>query len=101
MSKPKFSPGPWHINTASGVQIFPATGASVCELNILEAKEENLANAALIAAAPELYAALDALVNPEEGISVKGVNQRFEEAKAILAKARGEWTAEQILEREG
>jgi len=70
---------PWHIAETFG-------GCAVN--NLLTEEEESEANARLIAAAPELYEALEwamafidpACVNPEG----------HEKATAVLAKARGE-----------
>lgn len=51
--------------------------------------EEAVANAHLIAAAPDLYAALDGLIAPGDG-GVFATRNLIDAAKAALAKARGE-----------
>jgi hypothetical protein len=49
------------------------------------------ANARLIAAAPDLLAALENLLNPiEKGWKVDDMTVRIEEARAAIAKARGD-----------
>lgn len=86
MSEPKFTPGPWQINgshiytedpkRAVIAQVFnPGKSADAYPL---------IENAHLIAAAPELYEALEYCIKqiPEFG-DVPGI-------KAALAKVRGE-----------
>lgn len=91
MANEKFTPGPWIIR---GLYIEEKSGynsgdwiAKISEFED-EYKEEECANANLVAAAPELYGALDWLYSqigkPE--ISLFGI-KKVQEA---LAKARGE-----------
>lgn len=106
MTDTKFTPGPWRYgdwihkrigcsgDISSWVDVWVDGG-----LPIAATKHGNeVANAALIAAAPELYAALaDALDSLEyiarneprlHGYGVRA--ERIEAARAALAKARGE-----------
>ncbi len=93
--KPKFTPGPWRIqdkweirgvnNGVKGYEPVERDGV-ICTINSWLLQGD--ANAALIAAAPEMYELLDdiranyqAMPNPVE------VERRIE---AVLAKARGE-----------
>lgn len=98
MSDTKFTPGPWHIEEWDGESrpvlvggdkhyaLVPAKGAEVHE-------DQTWANAHLCAAAPDLYAALEAMF-------AVGTTSECHEgpcghkacglAKAALAKARGE-----------
>lgn len=95
MDKEKFSPGPWTYD--GGFTVF--SGAlPVCdlvsetemingEMLILPYKE----NAALIAAAPDMYALLDMIqtfleVSGDENMRIAFLTQ----IKKVLAKARGE-----------
>ena len=63
MSKPKFTPGPWWVLHEGSSEVSVQTkGACICSLNYdplpKEEVQKHLANARLIAAAPELYDAL-------------------------------------------
>lgn len=87
-TKPKFTPGPWF---ASGQLIFaeskkhPISIAAVNGLWLLTGNTFE-ANAALIAAAPEMYDMLDMLASCgciPNGIYVAAIRK-------LLAKARGE-----------
>ena len=87
----KWTPGPWHtgkgsfpfqinINTDSGTiaTVYGETG-------------ENEANAHLIAAAPELYAALADMISSYEALGAPlPMAKEVEVALCALAKARGE-----------
>ena len=101
MGKPKFTEGPWRagknpcmttvLNEHEGKAIYPEEGCHhIAWANALTedgdlAMDTALANAALIAAAPEMYAMLETLLNDyEEGSIVHG------QISALLAKARGE-----------
>jgi hypothetical protein len=94
----KHTPGPWHLDfdeaiESTYVSISAAKHKSLAEVVWRFATEEqspNLeANAHLIAAAPELLEALERLVaNLNEGDFIS--NTRIDEARAALAKAKGE-----------
>lgn len=59
MKTQKHTPGPWHIGLQGGIY-QNKTGAQVCIYDMAtNFDDENLANARLIAAAPELLAALE------------------------------------------
>ena len=101
----RYTPGPWEIDTETrpaevctihGVPAMPTEGGLGQEWVYVRGEigywqadeEENLANAHLIAAAPDLYEALADLLaicdgDPDEPEEVKW-------ARAALAKARGE-----------
>jgi hypothetical protein len=88
----KFTKGPWKVFTKEdsylcagkiGV-IEDGDCIVVAECNDWLATEKRH-NAALIAAAPEMYAMLDKMLNSEQPASYF-----YEEADALLAKARGE-----------
>lgn len=84
MSEPKFTPGPWLV-MANQIGTQETEIASIClTAQIRLPKDETKANAHLIAAAPDLYEALEYCIKqiPEFG-DVPGI-------KAALAKARGE-----------
>jgi hypothetical protein len=88
--KTHYKQGPWHIGKRypSGA-IYDEKGGEICAFSDLLHPAEVAANARLIAAAPDLLAALQAL------ISVIGVRvddpriKQFDAARAALAKAEG------------
>ena len=105
--QPKWTPGPWAL------EIRPGSGAAAdCTIAMIEqpderapyrgmiarlqsaehingiAKDELVANAHLIAAAPDLYAALDGLLGLLDAGSL--YEPQAYAARAALAKARGE-----------
>ena len=92
MDKPKFRKGPWRVydcrgydETSHEFSVVDKEGWNIADVTDMIESEENKANAALIAAAPEMYAMLETLLNDyEEGSIVHG------QISALLAKARGE-----------
>lgn len=99
MSNTKFTPGPWvYKQYQKGVWGVgdPNTNDQIAKLEWnKEYDSEAGANAALIAAAPELYEALGNLLLEYSAISDSGnANHKNEIAAAnrVLAKARGENT---------
>lgn len=111
MTKPSFTPGPWrrkksanygnaiegkttrrHFDGDEGWRIV-ATYQEACDSQIAADQDANWeANGNLIAAAPELYDALEDLVSDIEtdgGVDTS-VWPILDAAKAALAKARGE-----------
>ena len=107
MTEAKFTPGPWKITRPFSDTIFIKAGLpglnekTVVLVQTKETKSEEYpdgarlyrdvkiddaeANAALIAAAPELYGALDDLVNSPNAKQ----NALWDKARAALAKAQG------------
>lgn len=119
MTETKFTPGPWHCASKKPRQISDKRGFKIAKCLLLTkganfelSKQEGLANAHLIAAAPELYEALeqalaaikdfleyehdgdpwteDARAMGEMDIHEFLADGRFDSARAALAKARGE-----------
>ena len=107
MSKPKFTPGPWKagknacmttvLDGHEGKTIYPK-GSSY---HIAWANAENsngdldietaLANAALIAAAPEMYKLLAQILKYEpKGVSLNFFDRMNPKIANVLRKARGE-----------
>lgn len=114
-----FTPGPWRVHQhdhmngelwlSIGFHTHEGTDdpdgrwiGPVAELKYLIAREdEQWANARLIAAAPDLYAALSRLANEASGFlsmadeqthghtNIAVLRQRIDEARAVLAKAEG------------
>jgi len=93
----KFTPGPWEVHhgvDVTGYPVFYIHGFSGPEKRDKETLD---ANTHLIAAAPELYEALDevlrSLSNPALADYLDDEDLgRIESAKAALAKANGEVT---------
>lgn len=103
MTETKFTPGPWqtHISEVRGDLCVISERAWICGeiLNRVRSipEEEARANAHLIAAAPELYAALETAIEEinhlrkfagDNGAMIDDTD--FVEGIAALAKARGE-----------
>ncbi|MDY7559920.1 hypothetical protein QN366_05040 [Pseudomonas sp. CCC3.2] len=87
MSELKFTPGPWvAIHTPNGFVINPSTGGdSICRLSTLRMERNHEDNAKLIAAAPELLAAL---VELEAGSGTSpGANKKYAKARTAILKA--------------
>jgi biotin synthase-related radical SAM superfamily protein len=86
----KFTPGPWKLGRCG--QILGEDGEFICKARkwtIYQYSKSPVekANAALIAAAPELYNALDMLV---EWVKMGDYDAEFlEQSLSALAKARG------------
>ena len=89
MSKPKFTPGPWEMFyfTQHELQTDFAMVKIGKRAHMIGHLEEDCANANLIAAAPDLYYALDKLFEVVTGDIPVGLSQVVYEA---LAKSRGE-----------
>jgi hypothetical protein len=97
----KWTPGPWQMSPYNYTEVLMAEGIGAeCYYVKNEDEEQSQANAKLIAAAPELYEAADALsrlfnellfdmskVTQGEQDAMKAAWERLD---AALAKARGE-----------
>ena len=95
MNNPQFTSGPWHVSENQPTVVGNKEKA-VCKCEIdwdLGAKERK-ANAALIAAAPEMYAMLEQLVEAVKTLNaislIKIKDKLIEDAVNIIKKARGE-----------
>lgn len=100
-NRQKFTPGPWHVGMRPGPIIYGEKGEQVADLCArLVPDEETRANARLITAAPELLAALRAILaaEPSSARTANGKDlERHEErqarlirpARAAIAKATG------------
>lgn len=100
MSNVKWTPGPWEITepngTGNGMRIDgPKDWPRIPEawLGFAVTSEEQIANAHVIAAAPDLYQALASCQSwiTDGGYEIDpDVAQICDQARAALAKARGE-----------
>lgn len=108
--KEKFTPGPWskaHLNemgcrcgyvfsegseTVAKVLYNDKEDANYCRYEEYLSLETARANAALIAAAPDMYAALEELLDTVS--NADETSGAYEKATAALAKARGETKGE-------
>ena len=96
MSECKWTPGPWVVeyNLATGcnqVAAFEKSGNRCLQVTVNS--HNRCQDEALIAAAPELYDALDELADLMQGViegDYKPDSLTLQVAKAALAKARGE-----------
>lgn len=84
------TPGPWHVD---GLAVFCANGSLVAEAHedYFTFTEVDQANARLIAAAPDLLKALQAIVELDDGDvpAMWPFQADFEAARAAIAKATG------------
>ena len=78
----KSTPGPWTF-------VGPSPGGTPYDVN-LRRREDALANSRLIAAAPDLLAALEWVTEALEVESGTLYKAHIEQARAAIAKARGE-----------
>ena len=101
----KYTPGPWRMVSripGSNQTVGVVSGdVLVCKLSN-RSREQSMRDACLIAAAPELYEALDSLVRYDATYAYDGTvtlpvadhitdaTRVVERARAALAKARGE-----------
>ena len=97
MSNTKWTPGPWAIAGQRHIVADPSRdGRTLGAIDEYEFDHETrMANLLLIAAAPDLYEALDllitAFVNPHDGGEFEsGEVPAVDRARAVIAKARGE-----------
>jgi hypothetical protein len=81
MTDTTHTPGPWKVSQPSGNYIDTAAGHSVAALTF----SATPADAHLLAAAPELLAALDEIFN---GVGMTGPT--MDAARAAIAKAKGQ-----------
>ena len=104
MNEAKFTPGPWKhetvfdkIGNPCAYSIWPCN-QSVVRHRICVTPDgttcENLSNAQLISAAPDLFEALkkaiDALERADDSFGVPGLHGIINEADAAIRKAEGE-----------
>ena len=96
---PKFTPAPWHVRTGDEAKTVYAVTPADEELPICTAHHQYVedaeydANASLIAAAPELYEALEAIERAIHDRNYFAIESAFDAggfARAALAKARGD-----------
>ncbi len=96
MSDTKFTPAPWqfHIGGSGDYPTWSVhIGRGIVHLPGIEPMEVMDANARLIAAAPELYAALAAIFEWADPYTLPNCGEHeadVEAARIALAKARGE-----------
>lgn len=99
MSEVEFTPGPWRRRFKNIGHVTAENGAVIAKCERLTSLCNVQANAYLISAAPDMYAALEGMIgqaiacfaehygeNPEGG----SLPEHIQKAQAALAKARGE-----------
>ncbi|MBF0279508.1 MAG: hypothetical protein HQM13_17045 [SAR324 cluster bacterium] len=96
MTQNEFSPEKWSLEYRHGnpgIFMVKAGERTIVELSIGENKEESVANAHLIAAAPMLYEALkELLISTDEGLIANNTGcecERCEQAKQASYQAIG------------
>lgn len=92
MSEPKFTPGPWHVAGAVGCRMVATTKNAdvgvICD--VWGKGERHEANAALIAAAPEMYKKLEWIFTQFDASPDEELVMLAWEIEEFLRKARGE-----------
>ncbi len=93
MSTTKHTPGPWALYPYPTRPYFTqvhVNGAAIADVYAsgLLKPEETTANARLIAAAPDLLAALKVLMHPD-GLSLRNMPLNVNQARAAIQKAEG------------
>lgn len=85
----RHSPAPWKINQEIKTHVMTEDGYAICDMATTYSSlkyDEHLANARLIAAAPELLEALESLLP----IWSSGIDEPWvKKARQAIAKARG------------
>ncbi len=89
--KTKHTPGPWVLSKTVDYQI-ESSQASICNYHVSEISEgQDLANARLIASAPELLEALEVLTDRlAQGAHFSLSDADLHKAIGLIRKARGE-----------
>lgn len=103
MSESKHTPGPW-VHSASMIYAPGENGGNICELSELRKSrhvqhdklelgskdwDEQMANGKLIAAAPELLRACEA-IRASGGLEGANLSNAIDMCRAAIAKAKGE-----------
>lgn len=110
MSKSKHTPGAWSLSSAETYTVRDTDGGAICQLKWLRGAhglggrrtdEEVMANACLIAAAPQILEALQRLANAADDVGVRffdtdteepevtAMRLATEQARAVIVKATG------------
>ena len=96
MSDEKYTPGPWRLNTDGCGDLFVSGAGSeyICEIGPY-CSGADMADARLIAAAPELLEALMAARSELEAYEEDATGERYNNLmiNAAIAKAKGEANA--------
>lgn len=94
MSKQQHTPGPWRIEDKERILSDCPEFRIMCSdgyiAGVDSTRAENAANARLIAAAPELLEALEAIIASADAGNAAILNRLLDQARAAIAKARGE-----------
>jgi hypothetical protein len=97
MTEAKYTPGPWIVNPFNAWVELPGVNAPICAMlwrTELRSEDETLANARLIAAAPELVETLRALVEAcsleVEEVFEGEIGMEMLTARALLTRIDGE-----------
>ena len=92
-----YTPGPWKIASTVSAHYIESEGCEVARVDLIGAPEVrvlsdnvDLANARLIAAAPDLLAALQEWTSMAVNSGLEGCDEILEQAEAAIAKAKKE-----------
>ena len=88
------TPGPWHIenvwNVYAGRRLVAGTGGYSSNQNPEAVRRESIANAVLVAAAPDLLAAAERMLAAAEGADMEAIFDAHAATPTAVKKARGE-----------
>lgn len=88
----QFTPGPWKIRDTFGSKYIEdkTNNNLIATLDWMYSQDETNANAALIAAAPELLKALEKIISIYGLSNIDADTDEMNLARAVIAKAKGE-----------
>lgn len=85
------TPGPWAVDEIRSVQAITWCGeVCIADVGGNADEEEQLANARLIAAAPDLLAACEAMIAAEKACDILAGDSAITAIRAAIARAKGE-----------
>ena len=93
MTQTKHTPAPWHVGGKDEQIIYGEDGWAIADAKVYHGKDghNSRANARLIAAAPELLAALESIIKAkDEGMILLDTGKSIKAAREAIAKAKGE-----------
>lgn len=89
----KHTPGPWNWHGPYMGGAYKASGLNEQDLTMVDiyiTGDNAHSDACLIAAAPELLAALERFIDPRELTTHEAQRNRLDQARAALSRAKGE-----------
>jgi len=85
----KHTPGPWNVGLKPGPMVYGPQGEQIVGLNVMLDRDEVLANAKFIAAAPAMYEALRKVIEHRAKEYLDNTIEPYCSLVAALAQAEG------------